>query len=186
MRNSKSPNITLSVSSNKTSNIPLEGFKKQKMWTATRAGATKKCERQRGREQHNWLSRHLQREKLIFVPPQSSRTKKSVAAAWVAETLRCKIACARKVLKSYVVHHSNSKTRVRWVPNACWRWKTWTPATHFQQAHAKQAFSHERCCKNQKCDARRGRHAQKKVNGMEGENAISAFRDTPWARTAIC
>ena len=39
MRNSRLPNITLSVSSNKTSNIPLEGLRKQK------------SEQRRGREQ---------------------------------------------------------------------------------------------------------------------------------------
>ena len=65
---------------------------------------------------------------------------KNVAVAWTAETLRCKIACARKVLKSYVVYHSNLKTRVQSVPKACWRWKTRTPATHLHQAYGKKSI----------------------------------------------
>ena len=157
----------------------MEGLKKHKLWTTTRAGTTKKCERQRGRERQNWFSRHLQRGKLIFVPAQSSRMKKKVALAWVAETLRCKIASARKVSKSYMVYHSNSKAHVRWVPNASRRWKTWVPATHSQQTCAKKTFSHERCRKNQKCEAQRRRQAKKKWTAPRAGTLFLCFATPP-------
>ena len=84
-----------------------------------------------------------------------------------------------------MVYHANLQAHNRGVANQCQRWKTWTPATNSQRAYAEIAFSHERGCKFRKCDAHRGRQAQKKVNGTEGENAISVFCNTPWTRTSI-
>ena len=105
--------------------------------------------------------------------------KKKVALAWVAETLRCKIASARKVSKSYMVYHSNSKAHVRWVPNASRRWKTWVPATRSQQTCAKKTFSHERCCKNQKCEAQRRRQAKKKWTAPRAGTLFLCFATPP-------
>ena len=144
-----------------------EGGNNKKMWTATRAGTTK----------------------LIFSTPPAREAhfrastivanEKKVALAWVAETLRCKIASARKVSKSYMVYHSNSKAHVRWVPNASRRWKTCVPATHSQQTCAKKTFSHERCCKNQKCEAQRRRQAKKKWTAPRAGTLFLCFATPP-------
>lgn len=103
----------------------------------------------------------------------------------MAETLHCKIECARKLLKSYVIYCYNLQARNRRVAKRCRRWKTWAPATHSERACTEIRFSHGRGCKCQKRNAHRRRWAQKKLNGTEGENAISEFWNTPWTRSAI-
>ena len=77
LHKSTPPGVTHSVTSNKTSNIPLEGLRKPFLALWPRARAIKKCERQRGQELQNWFSRHLQRGKPISGWQESAWLKKT-------------------------------------------------------------------------------------------------------------
>ena len=72
----------------------------------------------------------------------------------------------RHVLYEFCIHAGGEKPRRQ---------------QHMYNGHAQ----HLHCCKNQNCDAHRGRQAQtKNVNGTEGGNVILVFWNTPWPRTA--